>query len=262
MWDPQTYLAFADERIRPARDLLAAVDLAAPDRVVDLGCGPGNSTQLLRARWPAADVLGVDSSPQMVARARADAAPEARGGARYEVGDAATWLPSGPVDLIFANALLQWVPGHLELLPRWLDRLTPGGRLAFGVPGNFEAPTHVLLREICATPTWQARLGDLADRREAICTPRAYADALAAAGARPDVWETTYLHRLTGPDPVLEWVSGTALRPVLDALAADPPAQEAFRADYGAALRAAYPPGPDGVTTLEFRRVFAVAARP
>ncbi len=259
MWDPRTYLTYADERTRPARDLLAAVDVTDPRRVVDLGCGTGTSTRLLAVRWPAADVLGTDSSAEMVAAAR-DADGPAAARCRYEVADAASWQPAGPVDVWFSNAMLQWLPGHLELLPRWLATLTPAGRLAFQVPANFDAPHHVLLREFCAAPAWRDRLGGIPERHEAVHAPGTYADALAAAGARPDVWETTYLHRLTGPDPVLAWTAGTALRPVLQALDGDAGAKEAFLVEYGAALRAAYPPGPDGVTTLPFRRVFAVAA--
>jgi trans-aconitate 2-methyltransferase len=260
VWDPQTYLTYAEERTRPARDLLAAIDVRNPQRVVDLGCGTGTSTRLLAARWPEADVLGTDSSPEMIDAARAEGdAPESKR-CTYEVVDAAAWQPDGPVDVWFSNAMLQWLPGHLELLPRWLASLNPAGRLAFQVPANFDAPHHLLLREFCAAPAWRDRLGGISERHEAIHAPAVYADALAAAGARPDVWETTYLHRLEGPDPVLTWTAGTALRPVLAALADDPPAREAFLAEYGAAVRVAYPAGPDGVTTFPFRRIFAVAA--
>ncbi|MBA3745338.1 methyltransferase domain-containing protein [Sporichthya sp.] len=253
MWDPQTYLTYADERTRPARDLLAAVDLADPERVVDLGCGTGTSTRLLAARWPGADVLGTDSSSEMIEAARAE-----QDGIRYEVVGAAEWQPEGPVDLWFSNAMLQWLPGHLDLLPRWLGTLSRTGRLAFQVPANFDAPHHVLLREFCAAPAWRDRLHGISERHEAIHTPVGYADALAAAGARPDVWETTYLHRLEGPDPVLTWTMGTALRPVLNKL--DGAEREAFLAEYGEAVRAAYPVGRDGVTTFPFRRIFAVGA--
>lgn len=255
MWDPRTYLTYADERTRPARDLLAAIDVADARRVIDLGCGTGTSTRLLAARWPEAEILGTDSSPEMIAAAR-----EEGDGLRYEVLDAASWRPAEPFDVVFSNAMLQWLPGHLDVLPRWLAALTPGGRLAFQVPANFDAPHHVLLREFCAAPAWRDRLGGISERHERIHTAREYADAIAAAGARPDVWETTYLHRLSGPDPVLAWTAGTALRPVLKALEGDDEAREAFLAEYGAAVRAAYPAGPDGVTTFAFRRIFAVAA--
>lgn len=256
VWDPKTYLTYADERTRPARDLLAGVTVTDPQRVVDLGCGTGTSTRLLAARWPGADVTGSDSSPEMIEAARA----EDTKGIRYEVADAATWEPSGRVDVLFSNALLQWVPGHVELLPRWLAAINPGGALAFQVPANFDAPHHALLREFAESPAWRDRLGHISNRREHVHTPAEYADALAAAGARPDVWETTYLHRLTGEDPVLTWTSGTALRPVLAALADDADATGQFLSEYGAAVRAAYPVGRDGTTTFPFRRIFAVAA--
>jgi len=257
VWDPQTYLTYADERTRPARDLLAAIDVDDPRSVVDLGCGTGTSTRLLARRWPAADVLGTDSSPEMIDAAREEGGPPT---VRYAVADAAAWHPDGPVDVWFSNAMLQWLPGHLGLLPRWLAGIRPGGALAFQVPANFDAPHHVLLREFAEAPGWRDRLGHISNRREHVHAPAEYADALAGAGARPDVWETTYLHRLAGADPVLTWTSGTALRPVLAALADDPGATEAFLAEYGAALRAAYPVGQDGVTTFPFRRIFAVAA--
>jgi len=266
MWDPKTYLTYADERTRPARDLLAAVDVTAPRTVVDLGCGTGTSTRLLAARWPGADILGTDSSPEMIDAAQAEqGAPDAPVEAkaiRYEVADAATWQPDAPVDVWFSNAMLQWLPGHLGLLPRWLAGVTPGGALAFQVPANFDAPHHALLREFAESPAWRDRLGHISNRREHVHTPAEYADAIAAAGARPDVWETTYVHRLTGEDPVLTWTSGTALRPVLAALAGDPAARDAFLAEYGVAVRAAYPVGRDGVTPFPFRRIFAVASVP
>jgi trans-aconitate 2-methyltransferase len=259
VWDPKTYLTYADERTRPARDLLAAVAVADPRRVVDLGCGTGTSTRLLAARWPDAEVVGSDSSPEMVEAAQADSHGDGPGRIRYEIADAATWEPEQPVDVLFSNALLQWVPGHVEKFGRWLKALNPGGALAFQVPANFDAPHHVLLREFCESPAWRGRLGHISNRREHVHTPAEYAEALATAGARPDIWETTYLHRLTGDDPVLTWTSGTALRPVLAALAADEAARDTFLAEYGAAVRAAYPVGKDGVTTFPFRRIFAVA---
>ena len=257
MWDPKTYLTYADERTRPARDLLAAVAVEAPRTVVDLGCGTGTSTRLLAARWPAADVLGSDSSPEMIETAQDEGDAVISKNCRYEVADAASW--QGQVDVLFSNALLQWVPGHLELLPRWLSGVNPGGALAFQVPANFDAPHHALLREFAESPAWRDRLGHISNRREHVHTPAEYADAIAAVGGRPDVWETTYLHRLTGEDPVVTWTMGTALRPVLEALKDDSQATEAFLAEYGAAVRAAYPVGKDGTTTFPFRRIFAVA---
>jgi trans-aconitate 2-methyltransferase len=184
-----------------------------------------------------------------------------RGRVRYAVADVRDWRPDRPVDVIFSNALFQWVPHHLDLFEAWLPSLPPGGRLAVGVPGNFDAPSHALLRQVCGTPRWRGRLGDLAGRREAVLEPAEYAERLARPGRRIDVWETTYLHRLDGEDPVLRWMSGTALRPVLAVLDADPAARAEFLAEYRSLLRAAYPAGPGG-TILPFRRIFVVVGNP
>ncbi|MEU9846138.1 trans-aconitate 2-methyltransferase [Streptomyces sp. NPDC047985] len=257
VWDPQQYLRHADHRTRPFRDLLARVPdpPAAPAlRIADLGCGAGNVTILLADRWPGARVTGYDNSPQMLERARAHTGPLLD----FAEADAATWTPTEPYDLIVSNALLQWVPGHTARFPVWLDALTPGGTLAFQVPGNFDQPTHVLMRELADSPRWRARLDGVLRHTDAVLTPAAYLDALTAPGITADVWETTYLHLLPGEDPVLDWVKGTGLRPVLTALADDPQAREAFLTAYRDLLRTAYPAGPHG-TVLPFRRVFAVA---
>jgi trans-aconitate 2-methyltransferase len=257
MWDPGAYLAYADERTRPARDLLAAVDVADPSYVVDLGCGTGTSTQVLAARWPRAEILGLDSSVEMIAAAGDDPG----GLVRYAVADVRDWRPERPVDVIFSNALFQWVPGHLNLFDAWLPSLAPGGRLAVQVPGNFDAPTHALLRQVCGTPRWRGLLGGFAGRREAAHSPAEYVARLGRAGRPLDVWETTYLHVLHGDDPVVRWVSGTALRPVLAALDAHGEGRAEFLAEYATLLRAAYPAGPAG-TILPFRRIFVVLGNP
>jgi trans-aconitate 2-methyltransferase len=258
-WDPERYLVYADERGRPFVDLLSRLSAVEPRRVVDLGCGPGNLTTLLASRWPGAEVLGVDSSPAMVARARADLPADVHR-VRFEVGDVRTWspAPSGEdpfgVDVLVSNATLQWVPGHLDLLPALVGHLAPGGWLAFQVPGNHGAPSHVLLRELSGDPRFASYTQGVA-RPESL-DPQVYADALRDLGLSVDAWETTYLHLLHGPDPVFTWVRGTGARPVLEALPADLRAQ--FTTDYQAALREAYPPGRHG-TVLPFRRVFVVA---
>jgi trans-aconitate 2-methyltransferase len=219
--------------------------------VVDLGCGPGNLTELLCDRWPDAAVEGVDSSPDMIAEA------SARGGrARYRVGDVASWRPDA--DVVVANAVLQWVPTHRDLLRVWAAALPAGGWLAFQVPGNFGAPSHALMREVAASPRWAPLVGGVLRHTDAVDDPTGYAELLLDAGLAVDAWETTYLHRLPGPDPVLEWVRGTGLRPILAALS--PADAAAFEADYGARLREAYPATAHG-TFLEFRRVFAVARK-
>jgi trans-aconitate 2-methyltransferase len=256
-WDPATYLRFGGERARPFADLLARVLVERPRSVVDLGCGEGTLTASLAARWPGATVTGVDSSPEMLSAAAASAVP---GRVVFAAGDVRTWLPDGPVDVLVSNAVLHWVPGHDRLLPAWAARLAPGGALAMQVPGNFGAPTHALLAQLCRSPRWADRLAAAAPPADAVLEPAGYLDVLAGAGLVPDVWETTYLHVLTGSDPVLGWVRSTVLRPVLALL--DVGEGERFAAEYAAALRVAYPPRADGTTVLPFRRIFAVGHRP
>jgi trans-aconitate 2-methyltransferase len=249
-WDPHRYLVYADERSRPFADLLARVAAEAPARVVDLGCGPGTLTALLARRWPEADVLGLDSSPEMVA-----AATEVPG-VRFEVGDLREWHPARPADVVVTNATLQWVPGHLELLPRLVDAVAPGGWLALQVPGNFGEPSHELRRQLAAEPRFAPWVADVPVPEAA--DPEVYLELLTALGCEVDAWETTYLHVLQGEDPVFRWVSGTGARPTLQALPDG--LRDEFEAEFRALLRAAYPPGPHG-TVLPFRRVFAVAHR-
>jgi trans-aconitate 2-methyltransferase len=247
-WDPALYLDFDDHRSRPFHDLLARVGAAAPRRVVDLGCGPGHLTAVLAARWPDADVRALDSSPEMVAAAR-------ERGVAAERADVADWSPSPDTDVVITNAVLQWVPSHPLLLPRWMEALPRGAWFAMQVPGNFGAPSHALIRELLAEPRWRASVEVRGEK--AVPEPAEYAELLAGHAAGVDVWETTYLQRLTGEDPVLQWVSGTALRPVRDALSADDYA--AFRAELAPRLRAAYLSRADGSTWFPFRRIFAVA---
>ncbi|MFJ4558682.1 trans-aconitate 2-methyltransferase [Streptomyces massasporeus] len=267
-WDPTQYLRHAGHRARPFADLLARVpDLptqppAGHPRVADLGCGPGNVTTLLAARWPTARITGYDNSPEMLDKAHVDHEGPTPGGGRLDFGhaDARTWTPDEPHDLIISNATLQWVPGHAERFPDWVAGLKPGGTLAFQVPGNFDAPSHRLMRELAGSARWRGRLDDTLRHADAVHTPEAYLERLTSLGCAADVWETTYIHLLQGEDPVLDWVKGTGLRPVLTALADDPEAREAFVAEYRAALREAYPVGPHG-TPFPFRRVFAVARK-
>jgi trans-aconitate 2-methyltransferase len=256
-WDPAAYGRYGGERIRPFTELLARVDAREPRRVLDLGCGEGTATALLAARWPAAQVTAVDSSPEMLAAAAGSAIP---GRLTFTAGDVRDWQPDSPVDVVVSNAVLHWVPGHPDLLARWAGWLAPRGWLAVQVPGNFRAPTHALLTELCRSPRWAAQVGDAAPSPDAVLDPAGYFDVLTSAGLRADVWETTYQHVLSGPDPVLAWVRSTVLRPVLAELGDDDAAE--LTAEYAAALRRAYPPRPDGTTLLPFRRVFAVGTRP
>lgn len=251
MWDPQRYLAFAGERARPFVELMARVGAEQPEHVVDLGCGPGNLTAMLRRRWPHAAVWGVDSSPDMIAEAR-----RAVPGVEFIEADLRDRVPDRPVDVLVSNATLQWVPDHPDLLPELVERLAPGGSFAFQVPGNFGEPSHVLLREVADSPPWRDRIGGDVVARPASLEPGDYLEALVAAGCSADVWETTYFQVLPGEDAVLDWVSGTALRPILAVL--DETEREQFCAQYGALLREAYPRRDHG-TVLPFRRIFAVA---
>jgi trans-aconitate 2-methyltransferase len=254
VWDPARYLQYADERARPFHELLARVPNPPRCRsVVDLGCGTGALTAQLARRWPAAQVTGVDSSAEMLAGADPQAVTA---GVSLVQADLREWRPDMPVDVLVTHATLQWIPDHLELLPRLAGWLAPGGALALQVPGNFAEPSHVLLRELADSPRWSPYVGEGRIARPAAYGPREYFEVLARAGLAVDAWETTYLHVLEGEDAVLRWVSGTALRPVLAALPGDA-AREAFVAEYGAALREAYVPGRYG-TVLPFRRVFAV----
>jgi len=261
-WDPRQYDRYAAERARPFADLLARI---APEReprtVVDLGCGPGTLTATLAERWPRAAVTGVDSSPEMIARA-ASLVPSAGGRLAFVEADLRDWTPPGPVDVVVSNAALQWVPGHLDLLPRLVATLAPGGVLALGVPGNFEAPSHRLLHQVREEEPWRDAVGDAVAPHLAGAAGSAdaatYLSVLATAGCRVDAWETTYLHVLDGDDPVLEWLRGTGARPTLAALPdGDRPG---FERRLAALLREAYPRREHG-TVLPFRRVFAVAVR-
>lgn len=251
-WDPDRYLTYADERGRPFVDLVARIGATDPRAVVDLGCGPGNLTALLAERWPEAGLLGIDSSAEMVAAARREVP-----GIAFEVGDLRAWVPAEPVDVLVSNATLQWVPGHRELLPRLAAAVRPGGWLAFQVPGNFDEPSHTIRTELADQEPYAAHVRDVAVPSSH--DPADYLETLAGLGCDVDAWETTYLHRLTGPDPVFTWVSGTGARPTLQALPDD--LRPGFEAEFRSRLSAAYPERPWGVV-LPFRRVFVVARIP
>ncbi|MEO3976217.1 trans-aconitate 2-methyltransferase [Streptomyces sp. CAU 1734] len=265
-WDPGQYLQYADHRTRPFRDLLARIPAPpAPAeglRIADLGCGAGNVTAILAERWPAAGITGFDNSPQMLATAEREHAGPTPGGGRirFRAADAAEWAPDETYDVIVSNALFHWVPGHADSFARWIGALAPGGVFAFQTPGNFGAPSHALLTELCESPRWRDRLGGDQGRTHTL-DPADYLARLVGLGCAADVWETTYYQLLPGEDPVLEWLKGTTLRPVLTALADDGAAREAFLGEFRELLRAAYPAGPDG-TVYPFRRIFAVAVKP
>ncbi|WP_457950095.1 trans-aconitate 2-methyltransferase [Pseudarthrobacter sp. alpha12b] len=255
-WDPAKYIRFGDYRSRPFFDLTARIHADRPARVVDLGCGPGNLTATLAERWPGAQVVGLDSSAQMLAKA-APLAGEVRS-LTFERADIAGWMPSPETDVVVSNAALQWVPGHQVLIRRWLEALRPGSWFAMQVPGNFNAPSHSLMRELAASDRWAAKLGGVLRGGESVGEPGDYLGILLDAGCAADAWETSYQQVLQGPDPVLEWVRGTALRPVLGVLGDDD--AKRFESEYAAALREAYPQGVHG-TVFPFRRIFAVGRK-
>ena len=250
-WSARRYLQFAEERTRPARDLLARVPPGARNRLVDLGCGPGNSTELLADRFPDAAVIGVDTSDDMLTAAR-----KRLPGVRFEKGDVALWRSSAPLDLIFANAVLQWVPDHIRLMGRLIQQLAPGGCLAVQMPDNFDEPSHTLMQQIASQPQFREKLAGAAGAREAIGAFVDYYVALAPQ-TTVDVWRTTYVHALSGPDAIVEWLSTTGLRPYLNPL--DPQEKAAFLAAYRDAIAAAYPPVAGGRVLLPFPRLFIVA---
>jgi trans-aconitate 2-methyltransferase len=267
VWDPGQYLRFSDQRLRPALDLMAQVPLTAPRRVVDLGCGAGNVTAILTQRFPSAEVTGVDGSASMLEKARA-AAPACH----FEQGDFATWIPHGmpqgstegssvghpaiAPDLIFSNAALQWVGGHATLFPRLMSLLAAGGALAVQMPAMHDAPLRRLQYEVAAHGPWAERLTSHASAAPILDSP-AYWDLLSPHAAGLDIWETVYLHTLTGEDAVVEWAAGSSLRPFLEPL--EPAQQAAFRLAYAEALRPHYPRRADGTTLLPFRRLFLIA---
>jgi trans-aconitate 2-methyltransferase len=256
-WDPQQYLKFSDHRLRPALELLARVPLAAPQLIYDLGCGPGEVTRLIAERWPAATVYGVDNSKEMLAKAAAGG-----GSVIWRDGDVATWQPDGSPDLIYSNATLHWVGDHATLFPRLARFLKTGGCLAVRMPLSWAAPSHRLMRETLANGGSNGgALGSDELRRaldhDSVAPAATYYDWLAGYTKSVDVWETEYLQILEGPDPVLEWVKSTGLRPILEALGESE--RQRFLTEYAARLRAAYPMRADGRTLYPFKRLFAVA---
>jgi trans-aconitate 2-methyltransferase len=253
MWDPAVYRRYGTERSRPFFDLVARIDADKPRAVVDLGCGPGDLTATLAERWPGARISGIDSSPEMIAKASSLGSPVAFG-----VGDVREWVPGPDIDVLVTNATLQWVPGHGELLDRWARELPAGAWLAMQVPGNFDAPSHRALR--AAGSSYPALAGVL--RETPVDDAAGYAARLTGLGATVDAWETTYVHLLpagTDEHPVLRWMEGTALRPVKAAL--DDDAWQRFRDELQKRLAGAYPAA-HGVVAFPFRRIFVVAHLP
>ena len=263
-WDPGQYLKFADHRLRPALDLMGRIPLERPQVLYDLGCGSGNVTRLLADRWPHADIIGMDNSPDMLAQASASGD---RGGAsqvRWEEGDLADWQPSESPSVFFSNAVIQWVPDHHELVPRLWSMLPPGGCLAIQVPLSWDMRSHQIMRETLENGGIGGKSVGSTDLRSAVGNrwvqdPDFYYDLLAPEADHLDVWTTEYQHVLTGDDAVLEWVTGTGLRPILNGLADDE--REIYLEEYRRRLSVEYPKRPDGFTLYPFRRLFFVAVR-
>ncbi|HZT52555.1 MAG TPA: methyltransferase domain-containing protein [Stellaceae bacterium] len=262
-WDPHQYLKFKSERLRPGFDLLAQVGELPPGPIVELGCGTGPHARAMALRWPERTIVAIDKSPQMLAEAAAEPST-----VRWLKADIVGWSAPEPAALVYSTATLQWLEGHDRLFPHLLDQLAPSGVLAVQMPRNFDAPSHALMRETAAAGPWAERLRPQAAsgtgqgsllRIDPVGPPAFYYDLLRPRVQEIEIWETEYLHVLEGADPVLEWVRGSALRPVIEALPGAM-AQE-FEAAYAAKLRAAYPRRADGRTLLPFRRLFIVARR-
>jgi trans-aconitate 2-methyltransferase len=259
-WNPAQYLEFADARLRPALDLLARIRLERPRTIVDLGCGTGNVTRLLAARWPDARIVGIDSSPVMLQEARAAARDDRR--CTFVAADVAQWQPETPVDLVYSNAALHWLPDHAALFPRIAAMVAPGGVLAVQMPDNFGAPSHTLISDIARSERWRARLGGIV-REPPVAAPADYFGWLGVRMATVDIWRTEYLQvlepRKDGEHPVAAWTKGTWLVPFLEVLGESERAE--FLRDYMGRLVLDYPPRDDGRTLFPFRRLFIVAAR-
>ncbi len=253
-WNPHQYLKFDDERTRPCRDLVARIRLKDPKRIIDLGCGPGNSTQVLAGNWPTAEITGLDSSEQMIRNAS-----EKHPSQKWEIGNIHDWSAKQPYDLVFSNAAYQWVPDHAQLMPRLIRQVAPGGIFAFQVPANINAPSHELMRSMAASAAWKSRFPEKI--REWYAHGLSfYYDVLVEQASHLDLWTTEYFHILEGPEAIVEWYKGTGLRPFLDHLP-DEADRQAFLADYLSVVEQAFPRRQDGHVLFPFQRLFVIATR-
>nr|WP_254926013.1 trans-aconitate 2-methyltransferase [Bordetella genomosp. 11] len=254
-WSSRQYLIFENERTRPVRDLLAAVPVAEAREVIDLGCGPGNSTEVLAQRFPTANVSGLDSSSDMIAAAR-KRMPQVN----FEVADIHTWKAPTAYDVILSNAVFQWVPGHETVFPALVAKLAQGGSLAIQMPDTMEEPPHRMMRELAADGPWSGKLKDVSQARTALHPAQWYYELLQPHCSRVDIWRTTYYHVLQdGPSAIVEWFKGSALRPFLDPL--DEAEKQAYLARYTEMIEKTHRPVADGSVLLPFPRLFMVATR-
>ncbi len=254
-WNADLYLRFSEERTRPCRELAARITIDSPKQIVDLGCGPGNSTEVLAERWPSAEIIGIDSSTEMI-----DAAHRTYSNLHFHVGDIATWKANAnqPPNIVFSNAALQWVSDHARLYPQLLHQAAPGGVLAVQVPANFNSPAHQLMREIAASTTWRNRFSTGAVREWHVHEPSFYYDVLASHAARVDLWTAEYIQVMPSAKAIVDWYRGTGLRPFLDALLTEMD-RDQFTDDYLTAICTAYPPQSDGQVLFPFQRLFVIA---
>ncbi|MBB4228063.1 trans-aconitate 2-methyltransferase [Rhizobium mongolense] len=253
-WSASQYVKFEDERTRPARDLLAQVPLDRVSKAIDLGCGPGNSTELIIDRYGKEGVSGLDSDLNML-----EAARKRLPGTTFTEADLATWQPDEPADLLFANAVFQWLPNHLDIFDRLMDGLTRGGVLAVQMPDNLGEPTHLLMEESAHAGQWKTAFEKKSVRRNPLSPPSAYYSGLIGKSARLDIWHTIYNHPMADAAAIVEWVKATGLMPYLRA--AGDEHREAFLADYLARVEKAYPKMADGRVLLRFPRIFMVAVK-
>ncbi len=253
-WDASLYLQFGNERTQPAIDLVSRINVTKPARIIDLGCGPGNSTEILRKRWPRAIVAGLDNSPEMIAAARNTHPHD-----EWILADAATWQAASPVDIVFSNAALQWIPDHGRLVPRLLDQVAHGGALAFQMPSRRYSLAHEFIVEIANDGEW-AHLTHTARDLFTLEAPGFYYDALSGSATRVDMWETEYYHRMDSHQDIITWLAGAAVRPFLDALQADAQ-RKRFMQLLTERIVDAYHPQRDGKVLFPFRRLFVVAYR-
>jgi trans-aconitate 2-methyltransferase len=253
-WNPSQYLAFASERERPSVDLIAHIAIEAPHTIVDLGCGPGNSTAMLRQKFKRANITGIDSSPAMIDRARTSGTA-----AVFEIADVTTWQPSQDVDLVFSNSLFQWIPDHPNVLFRVFRAMKKGATLAIQMPDNLAEPCHRMMRETAANGPWKKTLEQAASARSPLGAAATYYDLLKPLASRLEVWRTTYYHALNGLQGIVDMLSSTGLRPFIEPL--DEASRQEFLAQYRDSLKPHYPLTVDGKVLLPFPRFFVVAIR-